>query len=157
VRPGTGRTAGRGTPSGSGARRSQRRRRRSALAREIPAAGCVARGDARAVGRPRRSLVDTVRRRQPHRLTADGWDDENIEAAIDVPVVVPPRRERDVAAVRSPRRLLRLVVAARQLHRLGRAVPRNDEDLAPPALDPADVVELVLEPGVPPPWAPLLD
>ena len=121
-----------------------------AVLRIVPASETHAAGHARAVRREARRLVPGVAAGQPYRLPSIRVDEVEVADELDVPVVFPRRRERDPPAVARPSRILILEVAEGELLRLARSVGRDHEDVSPPVADPADIVQLVLEPLEPP-------
>ena len=120
------------------------------MAREVEAAGRPLDGEQLAVGRVARGVVGAVPRSQALRLAAGRGNEVDVADELDVPVLGARRRERDALPVRSPRRLRVLEVALRELPRFAGAVGGDDEDVASPVADPADTVQLELQPPEPP-------
>ena len=116
------------------------------VAREVEAARIPLDGELLPVRRVARRVVVGVVRRQPLRLAALGRHDVDVALELDVPVLVPRRRERDALAVGRPRRARVLEVAVGDLLRLGRAVGGDDVEVPPAVARPADRVELVEQP-----------
>jgi hypothetical protein len=78
-------------------------------------------------------------------LAARGVDGVDVDAQLDVPALVPRRREGEAVTTRRPGDVVVLEVAVRHLACRLRTVCRDDEDVLPAVARPADVVELERE------------